>query len=524
VTLSEIVDSADESGNDKAWKADALEHIQSLNLPCSSYAKVILDFVLMYGGGANAPQIRFMDDFSKMFQCKVILGELYWTTVTNMQFQCKLTRYPLLRAALLLANLISPKVEDGIGKLLVKSDLTKLCTVKMLPVVKASEKILEDGQEIVRLTSTVEAAVKPLGQLFVRVALLATDKGDKGPEGKKFTAEEIKDSFIEAMSELVGQPITCDSWSGSSGTKAPAEEQAKPPAASKVHSLDDHKNPQWIAEQAGFTVGMTVSEKGSSIAFAIFDIGEKVQLQQLYSYSGKVLKISVDLLELLNKWSRCSANPPVEMEGGQQRPSLDLHKTAIYMAVRSVEPKAEPNIVFWRRPDEVRSSSKMIGKGQLTLVPVAPLINIVTRQSPKAIPIHKVGDVQFYILEPTRPPFVAKDTKFPADAIICGFWWVGTTHRPEEANMELTHIDKHGISVPVLQNFVDIQPFTKLCRYKEKQEQAPALSTVTVLEGSLDSSSGMSAGNSASNVLQAKVPAKRGQQPAAGATKKKAKR
>ena len=87
-------------------------------MPASEYAKIILDFVQSYGGGRGAPFIRLMDSFAKQYQCNTMLGETYWTAITTQQFPSKVNKVPLLRIALTMANLTSPKIEDGIGKLI----------------------------------------------------------------------------------------------------------------------------------------------------------------------------------------------------------------------------------------------------------------------------------------------------------------------------------------------------------------------------------------------------------------------
>ena len=78
VTLSAC---ADDPGKEKGWEALAVENVISLCVPCAHYAHVILNFCSLYGGGAGAPLIRFMDNVAKQFQVNVILGENMWSAV-----------------------------------------------------------------------------------------------------------------------------------------------------------------------------------------------------------------------------------------------------------------------------------------------------------------------------------------------------------------------------------------------------------------------------------------------------------
>ena len=76
-TATTLADSAADPGFQQLpeWKKLAVENVKALGVPCAGYAHVILDFVLLYGGGERAPQIRFMDAFAKQFSCTVSLGE-----------------------------------------------------------------------------------------------------------------------------------------------------------------------------------------------------------------------------------------------------------------------------------------------------------------------------------------------------------------------------------------------------------------------------------------------------------------
>ena len=123
-----------------------------------------------------------------------------------------MNKLPLLRVAFCLANLTSPKVEDGIAKCITTSDIKKLTSKTHVVLAEECDGVLKDAIEIVAMTSDAESALKPLGQIFVRVGLFATDKAEKGLEGKKLTMDEIKAMFLCAMSERVGKEIKYDQW------------------------------------------------------------------------------------------------------------------------------------------------------------------------------------------------------------------------------------------------------------------------------------------------------------------------
>jgi hypothetical protein len=514
---------ADDPGKEKDWQALALENVIALCVPCAHYAHIILSFCELYGGGEGAPLIRFMDNVAKQFQVNVILGENMWSSVASATFACKHNKFPLVRVALLLANLTSPKQEDGIAKLLTKADLTKLCGKAKLATVEQCELIISGGMDVVAKVgqnSQVlddEAALAPLGKLFVRAALAATDKGKSGAEGTDFSFDEIKAMFLKDLSDIVGMDIQYDKWD--SDKRAGADGDGAGPAAamhptkveqSSVATLSDHSDPIWIAGQAGFTVGENVIERNqrdqrlSSVeaVFKITKIGAIVDMMQTCAYNGQPMIVQVPLEKLLAQWGVSKAQVPMRMTSGQQR-SVSLYveeqKAAIFSAIMEADKlnKAGASFEFWRRPDEIRTSVK-IPKGHLVLAPVCPLSSITTKSSPisqllgkRAIETLK-KPMEFFATPVPRPPLKQDEFEWQESVVagaksmcsVVAFWWVGTTHVKAQANMSLEWVSKKGFDVPVLKNTAELQPFTKLLRFKAKDSVLAPLSDASIVTAS----------------------------------------
>ncbi len=49
-------------------------HILGWGLGGKAYIDLIVEYVQLYGGGANAPMIRFLDQFAKVYSGSVRLG------------------------------------------------------------------------------------------------------------------------------------------------------------------------------------------------------------------------------------------------------------------------------------------------------------------------------------------------------------------------------------------------------------------------------------------------------------------
>ena len=57
------------------WKKLVVSSMEALAIPCASYADVILDFVLDFGGDVDAPEIRFMHNVAQQFGASKTLGQ-----------------------------------------------------------------------------------------------------------------------------------------------------------------------------------------------------------------------------------------------------------------------------------------------------------------------------------------------------------------------------------------------------------------------------------------------------------------
>jgi len=77
---------------------------------------------------------------------------------------------------------------------------------------------------------------------------------------------------------------------------------------------------------------------------------------------------------------------------------------------------------------------------------------------------HAVEDeqVEFFVHVPMKPPIckVAPTIFLAGKAPAVAFWCVGSTDHQNDASMELAHITKKNIEVPVYTNMVDIMSNT----------------------------------------------------------------
>ena len=484
------------NGDDgNSWEDVAIQSVKDLNLPCASYCRHILDFVKEFGGGPSAPYIRLMDDVCKSFGCYVVLGETFWSLLVSTQFCSKSYKYPLIRVAMALVNLSSPKLEDGISRLLVKTDFAKVSSKKMKDRTEAADTVLKEAMSIMDLlTKKVpgfdesEGGRQAVGQLFVRVGLYITDKGKSGREERDYSLDEIKTLFLETCSQHIGQKVTFNKWlkdapcasSASSASKdVPNETSAAQAANAAAATLADHSDPVWVAKNKGFTIGCLVYERlGTPVSiervYKIKSISDtSIKLDLAVKYDGKNKPVETSLENLLSCWNVTKMEPPVELticETETDNMEIDDVKCKIYQALRRAESsKAAESLVFWRRPDQVRTSES-IPAGKLKLFPKTPMSLISTKASQNSVSAGKHTcngkQIEFFMQAPAKPAFDPnKPNHLTAGTTVSAFWWVGITHVKAEANMTLEwHTDK-TCSIMVMKNKVALQPFQRLLRY-----------------------------------------------------------
>ena len=486
LSMTELVSDPAINEGEADWKSMVVENMKDRGIPSGEYADIILEFALEYGGGKDGSEIKFMHDVACHFGCSNVLGESFWTAVTKTVFADRTSMFPLLRVALCLCNLSAEQVQDGIGKLLMKSDVAKLASKACSAKAKACEETLVKAKAIIATLSEQyedldeNACLEPLGKIFVRVGLYGTDKGKAGRENKQYSLQEIKQLFLDELTKIVGKQVNYTPWSveGKKEAEAPSTESQ---CVCEVATLEDHSKPLWIAQKAGFDIGKSIYERLDKAVTIerVFDIvsiddDKNVKLVAKCAYDGvhKTGEISLDCL--LAKWAVSKMEAPVCLKIAMQKPpSLDMEhqKCLIFNAIYEAHSSAAgDSLQLWRKPDMVRTSGASISVGALTLVPMVSMTGIVTKECLGSVSIGKfaVGGktTEFFITPPPKPVPPPEDPlKYADTAIASPFWWVSTTSTKAVANMEHGVKTVKGIDIPVLKNKVALPPYTSLCKF-----------------------------------------------------------
>ena len=180
------------SGQEPDWEAIVMRAKSSLP-PCAPYMHTLAEYVKQNaGGGADGENIVDLLKFMRAFACTKdgpsrVLGGEYIAKVTSLQWGPS-ENFPRMRNACLEANLASPKVQDGICRLLSVGNLAALTAKVNIPVVKEAERLLASSGELCSsLKVAQDQRVLHLGKLACRCVCFVCKKG-KELENRQFNS------------------------------------------------------------------------------------------------------------------------------------------------------------------------------------------------------------------------------------------------------------------------------------------------------------------------------------------------
>lgn len=501
-----VADIMKDDHNDPSWKTRAADAVNAIGAPCAPYSKYIIEFVEKFTGGVDAPLVDFMDAVSKQFQCTATVGETFWKAVVEATFQTKDSKMPLVRVALVLANLASPKIEDGISRLIVKTDVTKLQAKLNLNDVLDADKKLKQATDIARSVAKTkkthaDAENGPLGRFFVRVVLHLVDKGRLGLEQTDYeSVNEICALYLAELSELVGGTVTYKHWT--LGDVAVRDEKLEPPrkkVCTAPASLEQQQDKEYRALEEGYQVDTVIFEKaiGGSAEhlWKIKQINASfAKLVRVCDYRNENEVVSVDLDVIFKEWaiSKLSGDAlPVQMMGdnAHEHHSLamqyDLLKAHVFQALVGMNNEIgceKGALRFYRKPDHVRANQDFAA-GELCLTPFGPLSTLSLREVSTGVLLGKHSTDGFssdvWMVAPPKPSHDADDDKL-SDCALCPFFWVDTTTDSKIANMKEGWHTVGGVRLPYMKNAKAIKLHDKLFKLKEAKEVAKPLSNIMI--------------------------------------------
>ena len=144
-----------------------------------------------------------MQLFVNKYGASRILGAENWNSVTDLSLPSATTTYPHLRCALLVANLISPKVVDGVARHLMKGDVDSMKQKKLQPTVSQLETDLAHAWDVtIKLggEGRLPFPHQEYGRFACRQVLHFMKKSKTGREKRTFKdVAEIRSLFVQSL-------------------------------------------------------------------------------------------------------------------------------------------------------------------------------------------------------------------------------------------------------------------------------------------------------------------------------------
>lgn len=204
----------------------------------AAYAPVVGRLVQLCGGGKGSPLVHFLHSFQKQHAPSMILGKDFIKAITDLKLAPD-SLTPMVRIAALIANLCAPehRCQDGITRLLVKSDIEKWKSKKLLHAVLDLEETLCKAWKHMGPCDGNQK-VKAFGKLCIRSVLSVLQKGKQGPESKDYTIEDALDCFHQDLKTSLGSPDAKPAT-----VSSPKEKLLQEPV-----SLEDSYDPLYLAK------------------------------------------------------------------------------------------------------------------------------------------------------------------------------------------------------------------------------------------------------------------------------------
>ena len=318
------------------------------------------------GGGSL---INFLSVFSKGYGQGVHLGEDFLLACTNTIISVN-DMTPMIRVALLAT---CDKIVDGIGRLLLKSDVEKLKSKKLQPKVCEAEELLlgrwKDLQKDTKLNETQK--FKICGKACLRTCLFLVGKQKQGREQREFASLDA--IGLECIKEMANT-------STPAGHSMPAP--GCPPKASSIVQLHEAKNAMYVAGQKiELKVGNHYTHKNfEDRVWKCFEVGPNhLGLMHQDLLSGQVCKIQVKDIEIAESLKATKQKPPTLLDA-KHVPALlcqivadeEHDKCSIFKLVIDFNKslgKLPLELLYQEYPSRLVFSNKGFQEKQLLLLP-----------------------------------------------------------------------------------------------------------------------------------------------------------
>ncbi len=401
------------------------------------------------------------------------MGETFIQAIVDLQFKTS-AKLQLLRASLVAANLVAPKVVDGIARLVTPTDVASLKSKDKLILCTAAESFLGEAWDTINDQIAVAAMPEQkahciFGAASSRIALFLVKKQKQSYESVEYDSiKAIKTKFFDDLAE---GGADCDA--------------TKPQASGSKHeeaqiSLRDVSSPMRIAQQEdGVEFGKLYKEKATGIVFQVTGMCDAlVTLTEKDSESEPAVRLTAwDAMKRefaifkgriqttydCDDVEKFAFRNNVGMKKDVERAQIFIELMQAGQAWAHLEASY---LEYCHGPTEVRVKAPGLQKGNLKLIPVTDLYKIHARSlTCRTVLTGETQQDAYYLEAPNR----VRDndvSKWKRESIFAAYWWVSKTNSEKDATMKISTMKIGTFKFPILENTRALKVGDKLQVYQ----------------------------------------------------------
>ncbi|CAK9087331.1 unnamed protein product [Durusdinium trenchii] len=459
---------------------DAVQAVCQSSPSCKAYIDDCAQFMRLYSGGDTFPMLLWLDGFCDL-ACKasghsLLVGEENTNLLAHYNFRLPGCQLNFLRIALLATILSSKRHQDGISKLVFKSDFDKL---KGKSTTLAMEDLLSQGWASCQKVANKALGEMSFGKFCVRLVLHALQK----EKFEKFSRDGLSFDSFQAIVEELSVDLEGGEHVPSSSVAA-----VKATDADKVKDLLK-ASPDEVAmlQNSHISVGKNYMHKDyKEQVFALEGIKDGCGVFKHVPLFGETLEVVASVEELKDwkstKKEMCQLCPrDVIKDRLPEACPLVLDEwdkmCASYLLAEAYKENNKANVdmvAFTKFPNGLLALRKLKVK-ELQLYPVGTLAKVKDQHKTDDLLAKGAILVKFKGVAYQVQGFKAYNPiKSEEAGVVCAYFYVKATEDEQEANLQVIWKTYKDLIIPVLENPKQVAEQTPLLKGKDVSATPPA--------------------------------------------------
>ena len=403
----------------------------------------------------------------------LLVGEENTNLLAHCNFRLPGCQFSFLRIALLATILSSKRHQDGISKLVFKSDFDKL---KGKNTTLAVEDLLSNGWKESQKVEDKGLGEMSFGKFCVRVVLHALQKEKHSRDGLRFESFE---AIVEQLSKELegGSYVASSSAADAKGAESLRVKDLLKASPDEVAMLQNHH----------ITVGKNYTHRDyKDQVFTMEGIKDGCGVFKHVPLFGEAIEVVASTEELKDwkntKKEACQLCPTEVVKARLPEACsfvLDewakMNASFLLAEASKLNNKASFDMVaFTSFPNGLMSVKKLKSK-ELQIYPVGSLVKIKEQEKADELLAKGVVLVRFkgtaYLIQTFK---AFNPCKSDDPGVVCPYFYVKTSEGEDEVNMQVSWKAHSDLQIPVLENSKAIDKHTWLLKGKDVSTAPPA--------------------------------------------------